>query len=406
MAPQISLAGTEFDPDDAIDPSALRLYRKDRVRDALARADLAGIVLFNPINIRYASDARNMQVYSLHNPCRYLFLAADGHAVLFDFRNCEHLSSHLETIDEIRPAKPFYYMATGPQSREAARRWAAELADLLRLHGGTSARIAFDVLDPTGAAALQGQGLVPVEGAALMAAARAIKSPDEIKAMREAIRACEEGLRRMQSAHRPGITEQALWSVLNQANAELGGEWIETRLLSAGQRTNPWYNECGDYVVAQGDLVSFDTDLVGRHGYSVDISRSWLTGDGPASDEQHRLYRLAYAQIHHNIAVLKPGRRFREIAEAAYKLPEIFVPRMNRAIAHGIGLCNEYPLVINQEYFADAYDGILEPGMVLCVESYVGAPGGGEGVKLEEQVLITDTGAVKLSSYPFDERLL
>jgi Xaa-Pro dipeptidase len=280
MAPQITLAGAALDPDGPIDFSALRLYRKSRVRDALARADLAGIVLFNPINIRYASDARNMQVYGLHNPCRYLFLAADGHAVLFDFRNCEHLSSHLETIDEIRPAKPFYHMAVGSKSREVAQRWAAELADLLRLRGGTNARIAFDVLDPAGAAALEAQGLVPVEGAALMAAVRAIKAPDEIKAMREAIHACEEGLRRMQSAHRPGISEQALWSVLNQANAELGGEWIETRLLSAGQRTNPWYNECGDTVIAEGDLVSFDTDLVGRHGYSVDISRSWLTGDG------------------------------------------------------------------------------------------------------------------------------
>jgi Xaa-Pro dipeptidase len=406
VAPQFILGGAAFDPDGPIDPSALRLYRKERVRSALARGDLAGIVLFNPINIRYASDARNMQVYGLHNPCRYLFLAADGHAVLFDFRNCEHLSSHLETIDEIRPAKPFYYMATGSQWREAAQHWAAELAELLRLHGGAGARIAFDVLDPAGAAALQAQGLAPVEGAELMAAARAIKSPDEITAMREAIRACEEGLRRMQRAHSPGITEQALWSVLNQANAELGGEWIETRLLSAGQRTNPWYNECGDTVVAQGDLVSFDTDLVGRHGYSVDISRSWLSGDGRASDEQRRLYGLAYAQIHRNIEVLKPGRSFREIAEAAYKLPEIFVPRMNRAIAHGIGLCNEYPLVINQEYFAGAYDGILEAGMVLCVESYVGEPGGREGVKLEEQVLITDAGAVKLSSYPFEERLL
>jgi Xaa-Pro dipeptidase len=407
MAPQTTLAGAAFDPDGAIDVSALRLYRKGRVRDALVRADLAGIVLFNPINIRYASDARNMQVYSLHNPCRYLFLAADGHAVLFDFRNCEHLSRHLETVDEIRPAKPFYYMAVGSRSREAAQLWAAELADLLRLHGGAgAARIAFDVLDPTGAAALVAQGLAPVEGTALMAAARAIKSPDEIKAMREAICACEEGLRRMQDAHRPGITEQALWSVLNQANAELGGEWIETRLLSAGQRTNPWYNECGETVVAKGDLVSFDTDLIGRHGYSVDISRSWLTGDGRASDEQRRLYGLAFEQIHHNIAALTSGRRFREVAEGGYKLPEIFVPRMNRAIAHGIGLCNEYPLVINREYFADAYDGILEPGMVLCVESYVGAPGGREGVKLEEQVLITDAGAVKLSSYPFDERLL
>lgn len=297
-------------------------------------------------------------------------------------------------------------MAAGPNAGDSVKRWAAEIAELAHAHGGGERRIAFDRLDPMGAAALAGEGFQPVDGLALMDFARAIKSGDEIKAMCDAIGACEEGLKRMQAAHRPGISEQALWSVLNQANTELGGEWIETRLLSAGQRTNPWYNECGEYAIQKGDLVSFDTDLVGRHGYSVDVSRSWLTGDGRASNDQRRLHGLAYDQIHHNIEVLKPGRSFREIAEAAYKLPEIFVPRMNRAIAHGIGLCNEYPLVVNQEYFAGAYDGMLAEGMVLCVESYVGEPGGSEGVKLEEQVLITAAGAVKLSRFPFDERLL
>ena len=144
----------------------------------------------------------------------------------------------------------------------------------------------------------------PLDGLELLDFARAIKSADEIKAMCDAIRACEEGMRRMQAAHRPGITEQALWSVLCQANAELGGEWMETRLLSAGARTNPWYNECGDYVIQPGDLVSFDTDLVGRHGYSVDLSRSWLTDGARATDAQRRLYALAHAQVHHNIGIL------------------------------------------------------------------------------------------------------
>jgi Xaa-Pro dipeptidase len=393
-------------PAGTVDAVALRAYRKRRIIDALARQDLAGIVLFNPINIRYASDARNMQVYGLHNPCRYLFLGSDGHTVLFDFRNCEHLSRHLETIDEIRPAKAWYHMAAGPEWRQAATRWAAEIAALVRRSGGRNLRLAFDTLDPTGAAALEAEGIIPVAGLELMGLARSIKSADEIAAIEEAIRACEIGLQRMREAHRPGITEQGLWSVLNQANAELGGEWIETRLLTAGARTNPWYGECGDHVIGAGDLVSFDTDLVGRHGYSVDISRSWLTGDRKATDAQKRLHGLAYDQVHHNIDILKPGRSFREIAEAAYKLPEAFVAQMNRAIAHGIGLCNEYPLVINQEYFAGAYDGVLEEGMVLCVESYVGEKGGHEGVKLEEQVVITATGAVKLSHFPFDEPLL
>ena len=394
------------DLDAPADLPALRRYRHARLRDALVGGDLAAIVLFNPVNIRYATDARNMQVYGLHNPCRYAFIAADGHTVLFEFRNCEHLSRHLETIDEIRPAKAWYHMAAGARAAESARDWAREIADLVREHCGDARRVAFDRLDLVGARALEAEGIVAVDGLELIDFARAIKSADEIRAMCDAIRTCEEGMRRMQAAHRPGITEQALWSVLNQANAELGGEWIETRLLSAGQRTNPWYNECGDYVIQPGDLVSFDTDLVGRHGYAVDLSRSWLTGDAPASDEVRRLYAMAHAQIHHNIELLRPGRSFREIADAAYQLPERFVPRMNRAIAHGIGLCNEYPLIVNREFFAGAYDGVVEKGMVLCVESYVGEPGGPAGVKLEEQVLVTATGAQKLSSFPFEERLL
>ena len=402
----VELYGKAIDLATRADPLALRRYRKGRLHDALSRRGLAGIVLFDPINIRYACDARNMQVYGLHNPCRYVFMAADGHTTLFEFRNCEHLSRHLGTIDEIRPAKAWYHMAAGANAADAAQRFAQEIADLAREHGGDRRGIAYDRLDPLGAATLVADGVVPIDGQELMDIVRAIKSADEIKAMSDAIRTCEEGLRRMQAAHRPGITEQALWSILCQANAELGGEWMETRLLSAGQRTNPWYNECGDYVIQPGDLVSFDTDLVGRHGYSVDLSRSWLTGDTRATDEQRRVYAMAHAQIHHNIAILQPGRTFREIAEAAYKVPDAFVPRMNRAIAHGIGLCNEYPLIVNREYFAGAYDGVVEEGMVLCVESYVGEPGGHEGVKLEEQVLITATGAKTLSSFPFEERLL
>ncbi len=402
-APDLTLHGLAFDRHAPFDAVALRAWRKGWVVAGLQREGLAGILLLNPINIRYACDSRNMQVYSLHNPCRYLFLAADGHAVLFEFRNCEHLSRHLETLDEIRPARPWYHMAAGPRAGEAAAAFAADIAALAAAHGGSSRRVAYDRLDPAGAAALGACGLTAVDGLGLLDFARAIKSPEEIQAMVAAIEACEEGLRRMQAAHRPGISEQALWSVLAQANGELGGEWMDTRLLTAGQRTNPWYGEAGETLIRQGDLVSFDTDLVGRHGYSVDISRAWIT-DGRPNDSQRRLFGLAWEQVHHNIDVLKAGMTFKEIAERSYRLPEVFVPQMNRGIAHGIGLCNEYPLVINQEYFAGAYDGLLEEGMVLCVESYVGAPGGAEGVKLEEQVLITATGAVKLSSFPFDER--
>jgi Xaa-Pro aminopeptidase len=74
---------------------------------------------------------------------------------------------------------------------------------------------------------------------------------------------------------------------------------------------------------------------------------------------------------------------------------------------HGIGMCDEYPCIYYPEDFIDgAFDYVLQPGMTLCVEAYIGAVGGTEGVKLENQVLITESGAENLTRYPFDERLL
>ena len=44
--------------------------------------------------------------------------------------------------------------------------------------------------------------------------------------------------------------------------------------------------------------------------------------------------------------------------------------------------------------------------MTLCVESYIGEEGGAEGVKLEQQVLVTETGTSLLSQFPFEDALL
>jgi Xaa-Pro dipeptidase len=391
-----------------IDERDLRAYRLARVRQGLAQHDYAAIVLTDPINIRYATGTRNMQVWTLHNAARYAFVPLEGPVVLFDFSGCQHLSAGIETVDEVRPAASWYYYAAGPAAEAKAEAWAAELADLVGRHGGGNRRVAFDLLNPLGAAVVARHQLAAQEGEALMQHARLIKSPGEIAAMREAVAACEEGLRRMQAALRPGITENQLWSILHQANIELGGEWLETRLLSSGPRTNPWYQECGERVIEDGDLVSFDTDLIGRHGYSVDMSRTWLAGDRRASDEQRRLYALAHEQIRRNIEVLKPGRSFDEIAELGWLPPAPLQDQMLGSIAHGVGLCNEYPLIMNRRVRArgGGYPGLVHENMALCVESYIGEPGGRHGIKLEQQVLVTASGAVPLTTYPFEEALL
>ena len=95
----------------------------------------------------------------------------------------------------------------------------------------------------------------------------------------------------MEAALKPGISENELWAELHRGNIARGGEWIETRLLSSGPRTNPWFQECSSRIIEAGDLVAFDTDLIGPYGFCADLSRTWLCGDGPPSDEQRDLYR-------------------------------------------------------------------------------------------------------------------
>ena len=218
----------------SVDLQALRRYRLDRVREQLVQRDYAGVVLFDPRNIRYATDAANMQVWTLHSAARYAFVPASGPVVLFDFHNCEFVSEGIETVDEVRIATSWYYFSASPRVEEKAKKWAAEIADLVTAHSGGNRRLALDHVDPAGAVALQALGLTLHDGQEVLEQARCIKGSDEVAALRASIAVCEEGMCRMRSALEPGISENELWAVLHHTNISLGGEWIETRLLASG----------------------------------------------------------------------------------------------------------------------------------------------------------------------------
>jgi len=158
--------------------------------------------------------------------------------------------------------------------------------------------------------------------------------------------------------------------------------------------------------IEEGDLVSFDTDLIGPYGYCSDISRAWVCGKYP-TDEQRRLYAKAFEQIEHNISVLKAGMSFREFSEKCWPIPDEFLSHRYSTLIHGVGLADEYPNIKHWDDFdTRGYDGMIEPGMTLCVESFIGTEGGREGVKLEEQVIVTEKGVERQSSYPFEMDML
>lgn len=385
----------------------LDLGRLRRLKAKLLEHDCAAGLFYDPMNIRYATGTTNMQVYSLHNPCRYAFVATEGPVILFEFDGCTFMGDRRPAVNEVRVAQSWYHFAAGPRVEEFAKSWCAEIMDLMREYGGGNRRLAIDRMDPVGTHLLEDEGIEIADGFEVAHMARMLKTPEEIDAIRQSISVCQEGIRRMIAATTPGMTENAIWSILHQTNIELGGEWIETRLLTSGPRTNPWYQEAGERQVEDGDIVCLDSDLIGPHGYGADISRSWTVGDRKPGSDQRRLYSLAHEQVQRNCELFQPGRSFFEVADLARRMPDKYRPLEQPAIAHGSGLCNEFPLLIHSDKIrAKGHDGILEPGMIICVESYAGAPGESEGVKLEQQLLITQDGPELLSDIEFEEELL
>ncbi len=385
----------------------IREFRLQRLVQELQRNDYGGLLLYDPLNIRYATDTTNMQLWIAHNPARACFVSADGYVVLFDFHGGDHLSAHLPLVRELRGGASFFYFESSYRTDEHAARFAAQIDELMRRHAGDNRRIAVDKIEIAGLRALEKIGLEVFEGQAVTEIARVIKCPDEIRAMRCAVAACEAAMHEMQDAVAAGKSENEIWSVLHAGNIRRGGEWLETRIFSSGPRTNPWFQESGPRIIGDGELLALDTDMVGTYGMCCDISRTWLCGDVAPTAEQKELYRISYEHIMTNMELLGPGVGFAEIVQKAHRLPERFVPNRYGVVMHGVGLCDEYPAIrYREDHDAYGYDGVFEPGMTICVEVYLGEKGGKEGVKLEDQVLITETGYENLTRYPFEAKLL
>ena len=186
--------------------------------------------------LRYATDSTNMQLWHTHNANRYVFIATDGPVILFDYMDAEHLSVHLDLIDEIRVATAWYYFASGERSEEHAVKWASEIADLVKTYGAGNRRLAIDRCNKEGLDALEQHGISIHNGESVMELARVIKCEDEIKAMRCAIHACERAIDVMRSHMKPGVSEQGLWSYLHAENIARGWRMDRNTLDGIGPR--------------------------------------------------------------------------------------------------------------------------------------------------------------------------
>ncbi|QUJ77307.1 aminopeptidase P family protein [Sulfitobacter albidus] len=394
------------------DLAAMREFRWRRLTQHIVDRGYGGLLMFDPLNIRYATDTTNMQLWNTHNPFRAVLLCADGYMVIWDYKNAPFLADFNPLVREARSGASMFYFANGDKIDPAADAFANEVREIMAAHAGTNTRLAVDKIMLHGARALEAQGFTIMDGEEVTEKSRAVKGPDEILAMRCANHACETTVKLMEDFARTHVgdgktSEDDVWAVMHAENIRRGGEWIETRLLASGPRTNPWFQECGPRICQQNEVISFDTDLIGAYGICIDISRSWWIGDRKPRADMVYAMQHGVEHIKRNMEMLRPGVTIPELIENCHRLDDKFQAQKYSCLMHGVGLCDEWPLVAYADKAVPgAFDYALEPGMTLCVEALVSEAGSDFSIKLEDQVLITEDGFERLTTYPFDAALM
>ena len=386
-----------------VDMAAMRRFRLGRLQAEIQSRGCAAAILRGPINIRYATGTRSGQIFAMHHPSRTVVVPGTGGCTIFGWSSGGFAP---ETVKEIRPMPLADYFPAGTKSEAKIDHLAKEIAAFVReLDAGNLT--ALDISEPGLIHALEAQGLEVIRAEPLVEHATAIKCEEEIACLLQAVTVADTAMARMRRALEPGMTENELFAVLQHTNIALGGEWIEYRAVAAGGSINPWHAETGDKVIRAGGLVAFDCGLIGPHGYSADVSRTFFCEPGRPSAHQKQLYSLAYENIQKNLELVKAGVTFAELSAKSWMPPDEYIPHRYTMMMHGIGMGDEWPSIpwpIDWE--ADGYDGVLEENMVMCVESFIGSERGGEGVKLEEQVVVTADGYQNMSTFPYESLLL
>jgi Xaa-Pro aminopeptidase len=399
--------GPGLDFDSTLTRHELYLQRLANTRRVMSSLDVPVMLLRDPFNIRYVTGASNMSVFNLCVPARYLLVFAEGPTILFEYLGGEHLAIGLPTIDEVRIAHGLSHVSSNGFLAAEVAAMASEVAALVRQQLGEIGALAVDSFPFAAVDSLRDEGFTISDADAPMSRTRRVKLPLEIAYIREAVRRTVGAVKQMEAELRPGMTENEIWSRFIGALVAGHGEMVVTRLLESGPNTFPYFQECGTRVIADGDLVCLDTDAMAFESCSVDFSRTFLAGDGPGSPAQRELYRRAHEQLLHNVSLIGPGVSFEDVARNAWPVPEEHRSSRYYCIGHGLGMIGEYPnLPFHTPGVPYPLDDAFEPGMVFCVESYIGSASSGQGVKLEDQLLVTETGIEIMNDYPFEQRLL
>ena len=232
-----------------------------------------------------------------------------------------------------------------------------------------------------------------------MAAMRAIKSDSEIAEMRKAQEATKNAIVAMLRHAKAGINERELEGAFDFSLMQQGvREHAFPSIVAGGSRATVLHYENNNQPVKDGEMVLIDLGSAHNH-YCADISRTFPV-NGKFTDRQKQLYNTVLAAQQLVIDTAKPGMTLQELNQLVIDFYESKLPELDlRGTVRDYYYHNvSHQLGLDTHDICSTNERTLKPGMVITVEPGMYIAEEGIGIRIENDVLITESGAIDLSA--------
>lgn len=396
-----SVGATDYQ--EGINFERMRGERLRKAQAALKRHNMAAAIFVRHENIRYTVSVRG---HVFAPQLSYALVFADHDPILYDLGDMvEHQKMYCPWLkpENIRFAYCWLDSICGPEAaKEEAKKFAESIVADLKANGVHGERIGVDALDELGRSALRELGVELVDVKPAIMEARRCKTPDEVACIETSVAIANSGYMSFLS-FKPGMRERDGGAAVYAAMMRAGAETVAGGVRSKFNTFDVYHVTNTDRIVDPGDLVTINTCGSGFAGYRVCIYRTFIVGRKP-NQKEHDWYKSVYERVYNVIDKIKPGATTADAAKAlrpantwGYSAEQSLLVA---EVGHGFGMTYEEP-IISRVWSLD-HPQTLEPGMVIAVECREGEWGYG-GVRLEEMVLVTETGNRVLSTWPAEE---
>jgi len=392
------------DWEERVDYARLRDYRLARARQALEASDLGALLVFESSNIRYLT-ATHIGTWGYNKTERWALLTRTGEPWIWDFGSAaknHRLYSPWLKPEQSNGGNNGLQGAIAPTSG-LPQGTAQQIASILKEEGVAGMPIGVDVIEMPMLRELEAAGITVNDGQQVMLNARQIKNKDEILLLSQAASMVDGVYQDISEALKPGVRENDIVALATRRLLEMGSEQVEAINSIAGERCSPHPHVFSDRLIRPGDQAYFDI-IHAFNGYRTCYYRTFAVGR--ATNAHRDAYKKARELIDSAIAMVKPGVTTDQIA-ALWPTAQEFgfsseMEAFGLQFGHGLGLgLHERPVISRLNSLENPVE--IEPGMVFALETYWPASDGHSAARIEEELVVTETGAELLTLFPAEE---